>query len=536
MEAKTKKKVSAVAIATAVILVLAGTMAYLADASGTIRNVFDPEHVRVQINETGVEKDNGDKPYTVLPGTSESKDPTITVDTDTDAYVFAVVKDTVNSHDSKLVDYTIADGWVELDKANLTQKEIDKYIDILNNKTDGKLTVDPTDTTTKIYYRIVHGTESADHSGDTHRYTYNVLTNDQISYPSTLTSEDVAKLDGITNAEDKALIFQTWAIQMDPFCPADEVAGADPTSADQKLYAKDAWNETTVVPTGIEITQTESKTEVNVGETLPLTATVTPKNAVDKSVSWTSSDDSIATVDSNGVVTGKAAGTVTITATATAGDSVTATYNVTVKAPVTGHIKWQVQLHSTDANTATFWPAATNSYGSKCGNEDTCIVNASWAEIAENPSSYSACVSAGCTKTVTIDETKNTTIFETLSNDVTSGMLYSSLKSDARKWSTNGSNTGPTYGTTLAAMKAACDINGVTVSDFYLLSKADVESVDQSNRIVYNESGYADYWWLATPYENTYDYAYFVGIDGSIYGGYVDYDSSGIAPSFSISK
>ena len=121
MEAKTKKKVSAVAIATAVILVLAGTMAYLADASGTIRNVFDPEHVRVQINETGVEKDNGDKPYTVLPGTSESKDPTITVDTDTDAYVFAVVKDTVNSHDSKLVDYTIADGWVELDKANLTR-------------------------------------------------------------------------------------------------------------------------------------------------------------------------------------------------------------------------------------------------------------------------------------------------------------------------------------------------------------------------------------------------------------------------------
>ena len=50
----------------------------------------------------------------------------------------------------------------------------------------------------------------------------------------------------------------------------------------------------------------ESKTTVH--------ATVTPYDASDSSLTWTSSDDKIATVDSNGVVTGISAGTVTITA------------------------------------------------------------------------------------------------------------------------------------------------------------------------------------------------------------------------------
>ena len=66
-----------------------------------------------------------------------------------------------------------------------------------------------------------------------------------------------------------------------------------------------------------------------VGGSAALTATVYPSNASDKTVTWTSSNTSVATV-SNGTVTAKAAGTATITATA---DGKSATCTVTVTQP-----------------------------------------------------------------------------------------------------------------------------------------------------------------------------------------------------------
>ena len=70
-----------------------------------------------------------------------------------------------------------------------------------------------------------------------------------------------------------------------------------------------------VAVAGVEVTQAEGQSTVFVGHTLPLTATVTPAEAENTEVEWTSSDDTKATVDENGVVTGVAEGTVTITAT-----------------------------------------------------------------------------------------------------------------------------------------------------------------------------------------------------------------------------
>ena len=64
------------------------------------------------------------------------------------------------------------------------------------------------------------------------------------------------------------------------------------------------------------------------GETGTITATVKPDNATNKTVTWNSSDPSVATVDQNGKVTALLEGTTTITAKA--GDK-TATCSVTVK-------------------------------------------------------------------------------------------------------------------------------------------------------------------------------------------------------------
>lgn len=73
---------------------------------------------------------------------------------------------------------------------------------------------------------------------------------------------------------------------------------------------------------------------INVGKKVTVKATVTPANADNKTLVWTSSNTKIATV-SNGVVKGVKAGRVIITAKTTDGSNISATCTVTVKQPVT---------------------------------------------------------------------------------------------------------------------------------------------------------------------------------------------------------
>lgn len=71
------------------------------------------------------------------------------------------------------------------------------------------------------------------------------------------------------------------------------------------------------------------------GATKTLSATVSPETATDKSVKFTSSDETIATVTPiQGKVTGVKAGTATITATTMNGE--TATCEITVTTPAKG--------------------------------------------------------------------------------------------------------------------------------------------------------------------------------------------------------
>ena len=80
--------------------------------------------------------------------------------------------------------------------------------------------------------------------------------------------------------------------------------------------------------TGITLNRISASIEK--GKTLQLKATVTPDNATNKAVTWTSSNTKIATVSSTGKVTAKAAGTVTITCTAKDGSGKKATCKITV--------------------------------------------------------------------------------------------------------------------------------------------------------------------------------------------------------------
>lgn len=83
-----------------------------------------------------------------------------------------------------------------------------------------------------------------------------------------------------------------------------------------------------VFVTGVSISPTTGS--IAYGEsTLTIKATVTPSNATNKAVAWTSSNENVATVSAKGVVTAVSAGTATITATTMDG-GFTATCAVTV--------------------------------------------------------------------------------------------------------------------------------------------------------------------------------------------------------------
>ena len=80
-----------------------------------------------------------------------------------------------------------------------------------------------------------------------------------------------------------------------------------------------------VHPTGVSISKTSINLQIGGSETL--TATVTPADANNKNVTWSTSDATVAAVDKNGKVTGIKAGNATITATTEDGNK-TATCNI----------------------------------------------------------------------------------------------------------------------------------------------------------------------------------------------------------------
>lgn len=98
------------------------------------------------------------------------------------------------------------------------------------------------------------------------------------------------------------------------------------------VYVYGAEIEVTYTAEDVHVTSVSvspSTASIDVGSTVQLTETVLPSNATDKSVSWSSSNTSIATVNSSGLVSGISAGSATITVTTTDGNK-TSTCAVTV--------------------------------------------------------------------------------------------------------------------------------------------------------------------------------------------------------------
>jgi len=140
------------------------------------------------------------------------------------------------------------------------------------------------------------------------------------------------------DASNKSVV---WASSDEAVCTISEEglvtavgAGTATVTVTTVNGGKTATCEVTVVIPVKEIALSAETLELSVGESKKLEATVTPENATDKSVAWTSSDETVAAVDGEGNVKALKAGTATITATSVSNPDVSASCEITVIQPV----------------------------------------------------------------------------------------------------------------------------------------------------------------------------------------------------------
>lgn len=171
-----KKNIAITGVAVslaAIMLVGGGTFAYLKGETDPITNSFRTNQVQVSLEET-----TGNE-YNIIPGTTQRKDPKVTVSNTVDAYVFVEVADATEG----LVRYAIADGWIPLDGVP------------------------------NVYYRLVSAAQDVKE--------FSVLANDEVRYSKALENDDMTYSSGSLK-RDINLTFNAVAIQAEPFANAED--------------------------------------------------------------------------------------------------------------------------------------------------------------------------------------------------------------------------------------------------------------------------------------------------------------------------
>ena len=136
---------------------------------------------------------------------------------------------------------------------------------------------------------------------------------------------------GSTNYEEIYMLYRagvlTGSDKYGTFAPETTIGRSSVAAIVARMAVPALRQKVTLVQAATGITLDQTSLALNPGGTATLTATVTPDDAEDKTVTWTSSNTRVATV-SNGAVTAAGLGTATITASTVNGKTATCTVTV----------------------------------------------------------------------------------------------------------------------------------------------------------------------------------------------------------------
>lgn len=177
----------------------------------------------------------------------------------------------------------------------------------------------------------------------------------------------------------------------------------------------------------IDVSVSPSTSSLAPLETLQLTTTIVPEDAVDRSVTWSSSDESVATVDANGLVSAVADGTASITVT-TNDRGLTASCEITVFTNVIG-----VSVNPTSLTLALFESAQLTATLSPANATNDSITwfsdNSSVAQVTDN-GLVKGYADGTATITATTDDGNYTATCEvTVGTGINVGLKNNELKS-----------------------------------------------------------------------------------------------------------
>lgn len=153
---------------------LSGTLAWLSDSTGPVKNTFTVGDINISLDESTTD-------YKIVPGVNIAKDPKVTVKANSEAcWLFVKVDEAYwpdfKDGDARKVDYAIADGWTKL-----------------------------TGVEDNVYYRKV--------SASAEDQPFPVLAGNEVTVSSTLTKSEVQKIG--TGEKAPTLTFTAYAVQQE---------------------------------------------------------------------------------------------------------------------------------------------------------------------------------------------------------------------------------------------------------------------------------------------------------------------------------